>query len=174
MDFLKRQSSWAEALPSSVSAMLVTYLPNVRYLCGFTGSSGVLAMVRTSRVRKAAFFTDGRYTEQAAAEVKGAQVIIAKCAAISSAVDWLAKQSVKGLVGFEAEHVTVAARAGLQKASKGRLRFAPTTGVVERLRAVKEPAEVQQLRAAVVLGCKVFEAIVPGIKAGMAETSVAA
>ena len=52
--------------------LLVTHLPDVRYLCGFTGSSAALAVTR----RAARLFTDGRYTAQAAEEVKAAQVEI--------------------------------------------------------------------------------------------------
>ena len=54
---------------AGLSGLLVTHLPDVRYLCGFTGSSAALAVTR----RGARLFTDGRYQTQAADEVKVAQ-----------------------------------------------------------------------------------------------------
>ena len=56
-----------------VSALLVTHLPDVRYLCGFTGSNAALAIT----AKHAVMVTDGRYTAQAAQQVKGAEVRIA-------------------------------------------------------------------------------------------------
>ena len=66
------------AAAEGVDALLVTHLPDVRYLCGFTGSSGVLVLV----AGKAVLFTDGRYTTQAKAEVKGATIEISQGAAL--------------------------------------------------------------------------------------------
>ncbi len=57
-----------------VAALLVTHLPDVRYLCGFTGSNAALAITK----KAALMVTDGRYIAQAAAEAKGAEVRIAK------------------------------------------------------------------------------------------------
>ena len=47
-------------------ALLVTHMPNIRYLCGFTGSSGVLLVTRRS---PAVLFTDGRYFLQASQQL---------------------------------------------------------------------------------------------------------
>ena len=56
------------------SALLVSHLANIRYLCGFTGSAGVLLVTPREKI----LLTDGRYTEQAKHEVKGAKVKIVK------------------------------------------------------------------------------------------------
>ncbi|HWT64801.1 MAG TPA: aminopeptidase P family N-terminal domain-containing protein, partial [Terracidiphilus sp.] len=57
---------------AGLSGLLVTHLPDVRYLSGFTGSGAALAVTR----RAARLFTDGRYTAQAAQEVSAAQIDI--------------------------------------------------------------------------------------------------
>src|SRR5215475_4982191 len=69
----------------SLDALLVTHLPNIRYLCGFTGTSGVLVVSKAGSV----FFTDGRYTEQARAEVQRARVVIARKPPLTAAAEWL-------------------------------------------------------------------------------------
>src|ERR1700712_3684380 len=73
---------------AGVDALLVTHLPDVRYLCGFTGSNGVLAFFGA----RAVLFTDGRYTTQAKAEVDGARVVIAPKSATVAACQWLVEQ----------------------------------------------------------------------------------
>ena len=74
MDYKGRLARARLALEQSdLDALLVTHLPNIRYLCGFTGSAGVLLV---SRSKGPVFFTDGRYTQQAQEEVKGAAIKI--------------------------------------------------------------------------------------------------
>src|ERR1700691_1884039 len=82
---------------AGLSGLLVTHLPDLRYLCGFTGSSAALAITRF----KAQLFTDGRYKLQAAEEVKGARVeIIARSLSVA-AVQWLAVQPGAESAGFD-------------------------------------------------------------------------
>jgi Xaa-Pro aminopeptidase len=178
MDYPGRQRRLIEALDrKGVSAFLVTHLPNVRYLCGFTGSAGVLAVVSGGKSGRSrlAFFTDGRYTEQANSEVSGAKVVIAKGPALASAAEWLtAGQNTPQTVGFEAEHMSVASRAALGRVVGGKLRLRGLSQMVERLRTIKEPSEVDRIRAAISLASSVFEAVRHDIKPGVAESNIAA
>jgi len=149
-------------------ALVVSHLPNVRYLCGFTGSAGVLLVAA-----KNFFFTDGRYAEQAASEVVGARVVIAKGPALIAA----AKQAVRmkrGRVAVEAEHLSVSAYDALAAALPKRVRPVPTRGIVEALRMIKEPAEIEQMRAAIELGCDLLPVAQNAIRPGAKEIEVAA
>ena len=132
MDYSARQKQLLHAEEiSSCDLFLVTHLPNVRYLCGFTGSSGVLALAPSGSV----FFTDGRYTEQARAEVAGARVVIDRKSPLAAAAEWLlhSRRRKNGLrVGIESEHLTVASRALLMRMLLPRVRLRNTAGVVER------------------------------------------
>src|SRR5271170_7510048 len=75
MNFKARQTKLREHLASTrFDALLISHLPNIRYLCGFTGSAGLLLVEETGSV----FVTDVRYDTQAREEVKGAKVIIAR------------------------------------------------------------------------------------------------
>ena len=80
-----------ELAKRGVDALLVTHLPDVRWLCGFTGSNAALAVTG----RKAVLFTDGRYTTQAKEETQGARVEIAKKSALKEACVLL-EASAKG------------------------------------------------------------------------------
>src|SRR5205807_4824619 len=71
MNYRNRHSKLRNAVADrGLDAVLITHLPNIRYLCGFTGSSAVLTFCRGVWE----LFTDGRYTEQARKQVKGAAV----------------------------------------------------------------------------------------------------
>ena len=103
---------------AGLSGLVVTHLPDVRYLSGFTGSSAALAVTR----RAARLLTDGRYTAQAAEEVSAAKVEIVSGAPAVSAVQWLAAQPGVDLAGFDPAWTAVAELARLKAALPARLR----------------------------------------------------
>jgi Xaa-Pro aminopeptidase len=160
----------------SLDALLVTHLPNIRYLCGFTGTSGVLVVSETSSV----FFTDGRYSEQARAEVQGARVVIASKPPLAAAAEWLVENKSKlggkkpRRVGIESEHLTVAGRTQAASFLRPDFRLRETRGLVERARMVKDAEEIALLRAAVALGASLFERALEVIRPGVKESEVAA
>jgi Xaa-Pro aminopeptidase len=173
MDYLARQRQLTASLREIRSAaLLVTHLPNIRYLCGFTGSAGVLLVTAGARGARLTFFTDGRYTQQAAEEVTGARVVIAKKSALLEACDAAVKARVKTL-GFEAEQLQYVTFQHLSHAVKGKLKLKPTMGLVEQLRMIKDADEIEHIRAAVLLGSSLFETALAAIHPGVAETAVA-
>jgi Xaa-Pro aminopeptidase len=174
MNYKARQQRLRKRLDGlKLDALFITHLPNIRYLCGFTGSAGVLIITRS----KMAFFTDGRYTEQARTEVSGVKIVVGKRPTFSEAVEWLLESKVRAF-GIEAEHLTVAAQRNLKKAisrvRRPSVRLRPTSFLVERLRMEKEEGELEQIRAAVLLASSVFFDIVKQIRAGIPERTIAA
>jgi Xaa-Pro aminopeptidase len=109
MNYISRQKQLATLLRGGgFDALLVTHLPNVLYLCGFTGTAGVLLFQVSDRGHKATFYTDGRYDQQAHAEVKNAKVVVGKKAAFAEACEGAQKAKTRTL-GFEAEHLSYSA-----------------------------------------------------------------
>jgi Xaa-Pro aminopeptidase len=151
-----------------LDGVLITHLPNIRYLCGFTGSSAVLAAAGG----KLAFFTDGRYSEQAREQVSGARIVIGRKSTLSAAAAWLQARRVRSL-GIEGQHLTVASRQALGKLLPG-VRLKPLVNLVEQARMVKEPAEMALLEAAVNLGSSLFDVALRAIRPGVPESAVAA
>ena len=175
MDYRARQTKLLQAAEAAKCHLfLVTHLPNVRYLCGFTGSSAVLALTPSRSV----FFSDGRYTEQARAEVAGARIVIARKSPLAAAAEWLQRGAVRkksGVrLGIESEHVTVASRALLARLLSPHFRLRNTAGLVERHRMVKDAEELARLRAAARLGGTLFEAALSQVRPGTAESVLAA
>jgi Xaa-Pro aminopeptidase len=166
----QRLQTLSATLPKlRVDYFLITHLPNVRYLCGFTGSAGALLVGGGEPV----FFTDGRYTEQAHVEVIGARVLIEKKPPSLAAAEWL-KRKRAGKLGIEGGHLTVSAEARLHALLPKPWRLQPTSGVVERQRMIKDAGESELLRKAVNLASILFRPMLKNIRSGILETAIAA
>ncbi len=87
MNFLARQQKLREHLATTrFDALLISHLPNIRYLCGFTGSAGLLLVQKKPW---SVFFTDVRYDRQAHEEVKAAKVVIAPKSVLAALGEFL-------------------------------------------------------------------------------------
>ena len=148
-------------------AMLITSLPNLRYLTGFTGSNG-LAIVTASQTW---FFTDPRYQFQAAQEV-AAKAKALKGSLLHHAAGMMATRRWKR-VGFEQDTLTAGQLALLQSKSSKRQIFLPRGGVVEMLRMVKSPDEVAAIRQSVLTNSRALDSALKQFKVGMSENELA-
>jgi Xaa-Pro aminopeptidase len=159
---------------AGLHGLLVTHLPDVRYLCGFSGSSAALAITR----RAARLFTDGRYIAQAAEEVKGAKVEIVASSPAVNAIQWLAAQPGLENAGFDPAFTSVAEITRLRAALPSHLRRAFLTPLaaplVEPLRLVKDEDELAIMIEAALMGCRLFDHMLGFIRPGLAEYEVAA
>ena len=159
---------------AGLHGLLVTHLPDLRYLSGFTGSSAALAVTR----RSARLFTDGRYKTQAAEEVSVAQVEIVASSPSVAAVQWLAAQPGVEFAGFDPTQTTVANLARFRAALPARLRRSFLTALaaplIMPLRQIKDEDELALMIEAALTGCKLFEHILGFIRPGLAEFEVAA
>ncbi len=171
MSFQTRQKELTEHL-AAFDALLISHLPNIRYLCGFTGSAGVLLAEEAGST----FFTDVRYDTQAHAEVKGAKVIIARKSMLEALGDFLSgRRRAKGwTLGLEAEHVTVAEKKRLTKLRPPGMTLRDAPSIVEQARMVKDEDEIQRIREAVALGAKIFDRGLEILRPGIKEVEVAA
>jgi Xaa-Pro aminopeptidase len=173
MNFNQRKRRAAAAAKSAgVGGMLVTHLPDVRYLSGFTGSNAALVLAGARSV----LFTDGRYTAQAKAEAAGTKVVIAAKPAVVAACEWLESAKVRRC-GFDAAHTTVAALETMRKAVGTAMRrgmFVAVPPVVARMREVKDADEITRMRAAARVGCDLFDGMLSYLESGLTEAEVAA
>jgi Xaa-Pro aminopeptidase len=173
MNYLARQKKLAMAARNGgLDGLLITHLPNVLYLCGFTGTAGVLLLQVSERSHKMTFYTDGRYTQQANAEVQGAKVVVGKRSAFVEGHDGALKARIKTL-GFEAEQLSYVSHKQLGQALRGKTSLKPVVGMVEQLRLIKDAEEIGQIRASVLLAASLFQTALSVIKPGVAETQVA-
>ncbi len=171
MDHGLRRARLAERLSAlGVDALIVTRLPNVRYLTGFTGSNGQVVVAADGSAR---FLTDGRYAEQATHEVPGVaateyregypQPLVDGCRALGAS-----------RVAFERRGLTYAAWERLSELGEG-LELVPADEEVERLRRAKDPREVALIERAQGFADEAFEKVVlnGGLRAGVNERVLA-
>jgi Xaa-Pro aminopeptidase len=151
-------------------ALLITHLPNIRYLCGFTGSAAIL-LVDHSR---ATLFTDSRYTLQARQEVHDAATVIAAHGLLRAVGDALKARRGTIRLAFAPAQLTVAQKSSLQLAAGTRLRWLAAPDLIERLRAVKDAQELAIIRESARLISEVWTASVRRVKPGISELAVAA
>jgi Xaa-Pro aminopeptidase len=128
---------------AGVDALLLTNLVNVRYLTGYTGSNG-LALIGFG---VCAFVTDFRYVEQAAQEVDAAFDRRRGERDLLEAVEEALPNGPLRL-GFEEAYMSVRQHRRLRELLPDRIELVGVHGLVERLRATKEPDEVAAMRRA--------------------------
>jgi Xaa-Pro aminopeptidase len=174
MNFPERQRKLREHLATTrFDGLLVGHLPNIRYLCGFTGSAGFLLVEEDASI----FFTDVRYDTQGREEVKGAKVVIVRQGLLQGVGEWIArkrKRSRGHTIGVEAEQLRVAEKKRLADLLPAYVRLKDATAMVERARMVKGEDELIRVRAAVGLGATLFDRALEVLRPGVKEVEVAA
>jgi Xaa-Pro aminopeptidase len=147
-----------------LDALLVTDLTNVRYLTGYTGTNGVCVVGPGLRV----FFTDFRYVVQAEREVQGFDRERGKQDLLEEAAARLS-----GRVGFEDHTLSVRRFERLKGLVAEGVELLPAGRIVEGLRAVKEPDELDAIRAAAALADEIFSGVAERGLVGRSERQVA-
>jgi Xaa-Pro aminopeptidase len=145
--------------------LFVSDLTNVRYLTGFTGTNGACLVGRDELI----LFTDFRYTERAEREVgpewerpEAERELIPQI---------LGRMS--GRVGFEDAHLSVRQLARIEAAAEEGVELVPAGDLVEQLRAVKDPEELERIAAAAELADDVYRWAIERGLVGRTERDVA-
>ena len=141
---------------------------NRRYLTAFTGSAGWVLVPTRGR---AVLLTDGRYTEQARQEACGVRVLETRREPHLQLASLLKSHRILKL-GFEDAEVSVALWRLLKKA-RPRLKGYAASGLVDGLRAVKEPIEIARLRRASLCAEAAFRSVWPKLRPGISEKALA-
>jgi Xaa-Pro aminopeptidase len=153
-----------------LDGLVVSQPDNLRYLSGFTGSGWLLISERYAMLA-----ADFRYTEQAKQESPGFEVTQIK----QELHNWLPNLALDlgwRKVGFEANHTSYDAYqklSGAVRAKQVNLELVPTTGIVEQIRAVKEPEELVFITKAVEVADAALEEAKRIVQPGVTEKEAA-
>ena len=151
-----------------VQAALITHLPHVRWLCGFTGSSGCLLVTLDG----AHLLTDSRYAEQAEREVAGATVHIRSVSVYLTAKRKRLLEAVKRLI-FQPEYLSVQDYE-MWNASFPDVKWIRGEKMLARAVAIKTAQAVAKMDQAQAISDSVYESILETIKPGRSEQEIAA
>ena len=154
-----------------IDGIFISQPENRRYLSGFDGSAGFLLVTQQDKI----LATDFRYIAQAKSQAPDYKVF-----PITDDVgDWFpplaAELDIKRL-GFEAGHLTFARHRQLcdiLNKGKSQLKLIPIDGMVESLRAIKEPEEIELITRAAEIADAAMEYIRDKIRPGVTEKETA-
>jgi Xaa-Pro aminopeptidase len=149
-----------------ISSFLITSPYNLRYLTGFTGTTG-LALIG---LEEAFFITDFRYTEQAAKQCVGFEIVKNVGPILEVVADLVESKNIENL-GFEESFVPFKQYVELEGLLE--VDLIPVSGMVEELREVKDEEEIAIVEKACEIADKAFSHILTYIKPGMTEIQVA-
>lgn len=153
----------------NIDALVATNMVHVRYLTGFSGSSGVLVITPTS----ANFFTDFRYDDQAHAQVKGASVTITQGDSFTAIKDQSLLKTKNLRVGYSGSYLTVSTYQRLHEYLPGAL-LVNADSVLNELGWVKDVEDLANIKKAVAISDVAFERILNLVKPGITEKDLAA
>ena len=154
-----------------LDALLVTHLPNIQYLIGFTGSNGILVVPAQGKPH---FFTDFRYKAQCKVEVAGAKITIVD--RNQTLLDSIAEKQLFSdfdAVGFEENHILFTVFDFIRKKFRT-VKLVAKKELVESMTMIKSEDEIEMIKKAAEIGDKVFAKVLDLIKPGLAEADIAA
>jgi Xaa-Pro aminopeptidase len=165
-------SALVDALTTAhLDGLVVTSLPNIRYLTGFSGSSALLLVTP----RDLLLITDFRYQTQVVDEVGEFARVVIQAQSLWTAL-WQHMQQASGLdvLGFESGHLLHADFQRLLESGGGaRWQWRPTTDLVEKLRERKDAGELALIEAANGIATRALDRVLPQIRVGLSEYQVA-
>jgi Xaa-Pro aminopeptidase len=166
---LERQAALRTAIEGEgLDTLLVSHVPNIRYLTGFSGSAALLVVRRDATI----LITDFRYAAQAPAEAGASASVEVDQKSVWERVAKVLAAVPTAALGIEGHALTV--RDAHRISEFTRARVVTTVDLVEHLRAVKSPEEVAAIRAAATLAQDGLAEILPGVRAGQTEQEIAA
>ena len=166
----RRLAALVESLTAAhLDGVLVSSLPNIRYLTGFSGSSALLFV----SPRDVVLITDFRYQTQVVDEVGDiARVSIEAQSLWVGLWHQLAHHSNLEVVGFESTHILHRDFQRLLEAG-ARWQWRPTVDLVEKLRERKDANELALIEEANGIATRALDRVVTQVRAGMSELEVA-
>ncbi len=154
-----------------IDGIFISGTENRYYLSNFLGTAGYLLITERDTI----LVTDFRYIEQAKEQAPGYKIF----QITTSASDWfvpLVTELGVTRLGIEAGNITFAQYRQLSEAlnkAQSKLELVPVEGVVESLRVIKEPGEIEFIARAAGIADKALEYIQEMIHVGMTEKEVA-
>jgi len=164
---VRRERLLAALKEAHAGAFVITALPNIRYLTGFTGSNAVLLVTGD----RAVFFTDPRYEIQASEE-SDCEVKIAKGPLTKELLKWVRRLRLKSLA-FEQNRISFEDFGQLKVGAQG-IRLTPLSRVVEKLRMIKSAAEIAAIKRSAKLNSTALEQALRQFRSSMTERDLAA
>ena len=150
----------------NADAFLVSSLVNVRYLCGFTGSNGFLVISKDGDF----LITDSRYLEQGSEETNN-EIAIFLSSGVRGLTELPVFNQIKTLV-IESSNLTYSEFKFIEELVGDRLDLLPKNGLIEKIRAIKNRDEIDNIRRAAALADEALKYAFAVLRPGNTEAEV--
>jgi len=161
----------ADLAELGLHGLLVSHLPNIRYLTGFTGSNGWLALGASQAI----FITDGRYEQQAEEELAGdagIDLVVLRERFQEGLAERIAREFGNATLGFEGLHLSYADWNRLVDKCDG-VNWQAKMGLVEKFRAVKDDQEIAAITKAAEIAAEALQGALSLVEPGISEVEIA-
>ena len=149
-----------------IDGLLVSHLPNIRYLTGFTGTKARLLVTEEA----ALLAVDARYRQQAKEEAPHCQILSEREEALRDAI----VQAKLKRLGFESGYLSFYEHGRLEFLLPSSIKLVPSGGETEALRLIKDEGEIAALRMAARYSSESVEAVLTQLQPGIRECEIAA
>lgn len=153
----------------NLDGFVISRMANIRYLCGFTGDTGLLIITP----KKAYMLCDSRFFEAAKKEVKGAQVFLTKGIPLNELKEFKQFQGKNARYGYEADYLLCSQLDTLREGLPNAL-LVSTKATVDVLSTFKDKGEIELIQKAVDIADTAFDRILGYVKPGLRELEVCA
>lgn len=153
----------------NLDAFFMAKRENIRFTSGWTGDDSYLLLTKEGQY----FFTDPRYTEQADIEIPDYDIINWRFPGKTvgdSVAKVVAENNIK-TIAFEDDYLTFDMYADFNAKVKAEL--VQAGGVIDRMRVIKSPKEIEYSRIACEIACRAYRRLLPEIKVGVTEKELA-
>ncbi|OPX23447.1 MAG: hypothetical protein B1H03_01450 [Planctomycetales bacterium 4484_113] len=171
MNYQSRIDALRHTLASlHLDALLVSYLPNIFYLSGFTGTTAWILVGK----KQLLFLTDSRYHERFREEVfPEYELVDFYQESVGAKLSEVAKRFGWRRVGFEAQHLSYA-EAEEMRQQAAECELSPRSGIIESMRLCKDEEEITRIREAIRIKEEVFQELMGALTTGVTEADMAA
>jgi len=152
----------------AVEGVLVTHLPDIRYICGFSGSSGMVLIL----AKRGYFITDFRYREQSAQEVTGLKTIVYETGPEEGLLGVLGGDG-RLRIGFDPAFISYTGVLSMRRNLKGKASLVPLKRSLTLLRARKSGLELEKIRKGIKIAEEAFRDALSGVDSNTRETDLA-
>ncbi len=163
------KKTYTQLEKANLDALLICSSANISYLTDFSSRDAYAIISKQDNI----YFTDARYTEEVKPYLKYFKLKEIKGPAFKAISDTCAELKLKR-IGFEAAKLTFTQYQKLLEAFPKKTRLIPTDNLIERLRQVKSPDEIEKIKKSTAITIAALNFIGKIVKNGMKEIEVAA
>ncbi len=166
---LRIKNIYTKLEQQNLDGLIVSLAANISYLTKYPSRDSYLLVSKKGNV----YFTDSRYVEEAKLALKGKAALKKINGSVFKLIADACLALRLGRIAFEERNLAFAEYKKIKESLGRKALLVPTHSLIEELRQIKEPEELEKLRNAIAITAKAFKFIENVIAPGKQEIEVA-